>query len=168
LSLRRRSADALDFKANLLYQSWWLSPDGQYLQDSQLLKEALIFHREAYALRKNWAFSATRQALIYSQQATLNKDFDRWFVEAHRLGLYETSLARSLMVIGVQNWERLTEPQHILVLDFIRTSIEQKSNSPELIALFLQQYNLYNHVCSALPSTIRRDRVCETDALNST
>jgi len=161
LSLRSNSADALDLKADLLYQSWWLSPDAQFLPDSALLQNALELHAEADKYRLGWAFSAARRALIYSNQGNLDNDFDKWFVESHRLGLYEQSLSRSLMILSLQNWKRLTETQKVIALDFIRTSIEQKPNSPERIALLLQKYAQYDDVCHRLRSTPRKDRVCQ-------
>ena len=161
LNLRRNAADALDFKANLLYQSWVLSPDGQYLDDSRLLQEALRFHDEALQLRQGWAFSAARLALIYSHQATLDHNFDRWFIEAHRLGLYETSIARSLMIIGLSNWARLSDQQKDLTIDFARTSIEQKANSTAKLIALLDGYRKRREVCDMLADTPRKIKVCE-------
>jgi hypothetical protein len=161
LRFRRNSADALDFKANLLYQSWWLSPDGQYLQVSQLLQNALLLHEEAQAHRKGWAFSAARMALIYSHQAELDSNFHRWFIESHRLGLYETTIARSLMVVGLQNWEKLSESQQSLTMDFIRASIEQKANSAQAMVILLDGYQLRQEACEALPNTPRKIAVCK-------
>jgi hypothetical protein len=161
LRFRRNSADALDFKANLLYQSWWLSPDGQYLQDSQLLQNALLLHEEAQAHRKSWVFSAARMALIYSHQAELDSNFHRWFIESYRLGLYETTIARSLMVVGLQNWEKLLESQQSLTMDFIRASIEQKANSAQAMVILLDGYQLRQEACEALPNTPRKIAVCK-------
>jgi hypothetical protein len=161
LRFRRNSADALDFKANLLYQSWWLSPDGQYLQDSQLLQNALLLHEEAQAHRKSWAFSAARMALIYSHQAELDSNFHQWFIESHRLGLYETTIARSLMVVGMQNWAKLSESQQSLTMDFIRASIEQKANSAQAMVILLDGYQLRKEACEALPNTPRKIAVCK-------
>ena len=161
LRFRRNSADALDFKANLLYQSWWLSPDGQYLQDSQLLQKALLLHEEAQTHRKGWAFSAARMALIYSHQAELDANFHRWFIESHRLGLYETTIARSLMVVGLQNWQKLSESQQSLTMDFIRVSIEQKANSAQSMIILLDNYGKREVVCRTLPITPRKLGVCD-------
>lgn len=161
LELRRSAADALDFKANLLYQSWWLSPDGQYLDDSLLLQQALLLHLEALEIRRGWAFSAARLALIHSHQAKLDDNFDQWFTEAHRLGLYETSIARSLMVIGLSNWARLSEQQKSLTIDFARASIEQKANSTAKMTAFLDGYQKRWEVCNSLADTPRKIKVCE-------
>lgn len=161
LNLRRTAADPLDFKANLLYQSWWLSPDGQYLQDSDLLQGAVRLHGEAQKLRQGWAFSAARLALIYSHQAKLDRNFDRWFVESHRLGLYETKIARSLMIIGLRNWERLTNLQQNLTMDFVRTSIEQKTNKPKVMIMLLNHYKMHRKACDTLPDTQRKIAVCQ-------
>jgi len=160
LQWRRDSSDALDFKANLLFQSWWLSPDAQYLDDSALLQEAVNLHYEASALRQGWVFSSARLALIYSQQANLGKQFDHWFAESHRLGLYEARVARSLMVLGLQQWSRLTKKNQALTTEFIQASIEQKSNSPDMISSILDQYQRRQEVCSALQSTPRMIKVC--------
>jgi hypothetical protein len=159
--LRRDAADALDFKADLLYQSWLLSPDAQYLDDSHLLQEALRFHYEALEIRLGWSFSAARLALIYSHQAKLDHNFDRWFVEAHRLGLYETAIARSLMTIGLSNWTRLSGQQKSLTIDFVRTSIEQKANSTAKMKLLLDRYKKRHEACSILAATPRKIKVCE-------
>ena len=161
LKLRRNAADPLDFKADLLYQSWWLSPDGQYLQGSYLLQSAVRVHQEAQKLRQGWAFSAARLALIYSNQSTLDRNFDRWFAESHRLGLYETKIARSLMVIGLRNWERLSDQQKKLSMDFVRTSIEQKANSAAMMIALLDRYQKRQIVCITLANTPRKIKVCE-------
>ncbi len=161
LSWRAKNADALDFKANLLYQSWVLSPDGQYLQESDLLQEAVQLHNEALKYRSGWAFSAARLALIYSHQAQLDTHFNAWFTEAHRLGLYETSIAKSLMLMGLENWQKLTQLQRQRVLEFVQVSIEQKSNSADKIKLILKHYNKWQKVCRSLHVSQRMMNVCE-------
>jgi len=161
LSLRKTHSDALDFKADLLYQSWWLSPDGQFLHQSSLLKQAVALHLKAYELRKDWSFSAARLALIYSHQSKLDKKFDYWFTQAHRLGIYETSIARSLMTVGLTHWEQLSKQQKALTMDFIRTSIEQKANSAKAMAILLDRYRKRGHVCRSLPNTSRKKSMCE-------
>lgn len=161
LTWRASHADSLDFKANLLYKSWILSPDGQYLSDSKLLQDALLLHGEAQKYRKNWVFSAARQALIYSHQPALDSNFGQWFEESHRLGLYETSVAHTLMSIGLQNWRRLSERQKSLTLEFVRTSIEQKSNSPQAMKSVLDRYQKRREVCEALLDTDRKMIVCD-------
>ena len=161
LNIRRASANSLDLKADLLYQSWWLSPDGQYFQQSKLLQTAADLHIEASNLRNDWAFSVARLALIYSHQANLDENFAQWFLESHRLGLYETSIARSLMTIGLQNWEQLSVSQKRLTIDFARTSIEQKVNSPQMMILILDRYRRRNEVCNSLPDTPRKIKVCQ-------
>ena len=160
LSLRRDAADTLDFKANLLYQSWWLSPDGQYFQNSRLLQDAVLLHKEAQLLRQGWAFSSARLTLIYSHQAKLDINFNQWFVESHRLGLYETTIARSLMIVGLRNWDRLSALQRNLTMDFVRTSIEQKANSAAMMIRVLDKYQRRGEVCDALLNTARKTRVC--------
>jgi hypothetical protein len=158
---RRNSAEALDLKADLLYQSWWLSPDGQYFQQSTLLKTAATLHLQALSIRKDWAFSVARLALIYSHQSTLDDRFERWFFESHRLGLYETTIARSLMTIGFQYWPQLSASQRRLTMDFTRVSIEQKANSAESMITFLDSYGKREEVCRTLSNTPRKLRVCE-------
>lgn len=167
LSLRRSTADALDLKGDLLYQSWWLSPDGQYLQDSRLLQNAVALHVEAQEQRAGWAFSAARLALIYSHQSKLDFNFDEWFVESHRLGLYETTVARSLMIVGLQNWGRLSTQQQKLTMDFVRTSIEQKANSPEMMIMLLDRYKMRHKACGTFPDTQRKINVCQGGFDNS-
>lgn len=162
LKLRRNAADPLDFKANLLYQSWWLSPDGQYLQNSNLLQGAVRLHEEAQKLRQGWAFSAARLALIYSHQSILDRNFDRWFTESHRLGLYETKIARSLMIIGLRNWAHLSDQQKNLTMDFVRTSIEQKANSAAMMIALLDRYQKRPEVCNVLTDSPRKIKVCES------
>ena len=161
LMLRRGSANALDFKADLQYQSWWLSPDGQYLQDSDLLQNAVTLHMEAQNYRKDWSFSAARLALIYSNQRRLDKRFARWFAQAHRLGLYETTIARSLMVVGLNNWAQLSEAQKRMTQDFVAASIEQKANSPTMMRSVLDSYQLRDVVCASLLNTTRKTKVCQ-------
>ncbi len=161
LKWRRNQVNALDFKANLLYQYWWLSPDAQYLDQSSLLQNAVRLHIEASSLRRNWSYSAARLTLIHSHQSRLDKRFDKWFAESHRLGLYETSIARSLMSIGLQQWRQLSDQQKSYTIDFIRISIEQKSNSPESIALILDRHNMRADVCiSMIEKTLRAEKVC--------
>lgn len=160
LDLRDTHADALDFKADLLYRSWWLSPDGQYLSQSSFLQQAAALHLTALETRQGWAFSSARLALIYSHQSKLDERFEHWFAEAHRLGLYETRVARSLMIIGLQNWTSLSVNQQELTMDFIRASIEQKPNSPQWIARVLDRYQKRNDVCDFLPDTARKLKAC--------
>lgn len=161
LTWRRSHADALDFKADLLYRSWWLSPDGQYLDQSALLQRAVRLHKEALNLRRNWSYSSARLALIYSHQAKLGKEFDKWFLETHRLGLYETSIAKSLMTIGLQKWSQLNKRQQDYTMDFIRVSIEQKANSPEAMAILLDRYKKRAEICLNMPNkTPRAIAVC--------
>lgn len=160
IELRGQSANSLDFKADLLYQSWWLSPDAQYLEDSKLLHAALKYHQQAWQIRPNWAFSAARVALIYSHGSRLDKSFDQWFSLTHYLGLYETKVARSMMKIGLLNWPRLTVKQQELTVDFIRASIEQKSNSTATISTLLSKHGRLESVCLTLKNTERKREVC--------
>lgn len=160
LSVRSSHADALDLKADLLYQSWWLSPDGQYLHQSNYLKEAAKLHFRSLNIRKNWSFSTSRLALIYSHQTELDEQFDYWYSKSHRLGLYETSIARSLMQLGLQNWQRLTVDQRSKTMDFVRVSIEQKVNSPQSMAKLLNHYQKREYACRELPDSPRKNRVC--------
>ncbi len=161
LTLRQASARSLDFKADLLYQSWVLSPDGQYFHQSDLLQRAAEIHIDALSLRHDWAYSTARLALIYSHQRSFDTEFDRWFHEAHRLGLYETRIARELMNVGLQHWLRLTEAQQELTLDFVRASIEQKANSQQAMIQLLDRYNRRGEACARLPGTPRKELVCE-------
>ena len=161
LRLRRSAVDPLDFKANLLYQSWWLSPDGQYLQASRLLQDAVRLHMEAQEHRAGWAFSAARLALIYSHQRKLDLKFDEWFVESHRLGLYETKIARSLMILGLRNWARLSTQQQSITMDFVGASIEQKANSPRAMIWLLNHFEIRGKACDTLPDTLRKITVCQ-------
>lgn len=162
LSFRRAHADALDLKADLLYQSWWLSPDGQYLHQSDYLQEAVKLHRSALEVREGWAFAISRLALIHSHQQELDDKFNHWYSESHRLGLYETSIARSLMIVGLQNWQRLTVDQRTITMDFIRVSIEQKANSPKYMARLLDRYQKLKYTCSELPDSTRKIMMCTT------
>ncbi|MBX2847019.1 MAG: hypothetical protein KTR16_01765 [Acidiferrobacterales bacterium] len=157
----RKTADFLDFRGDLAYQSWWLSPDGQYFPDSDLLQKAVENHLEALELRQGWSYSTARLALIYSNQAVLDENFEYWFTEAHRLGLYETSIAYSLMVVGLRNWERLNPKLRALTLDFVHTSIEQKSNSPKRLKIVLETFGKHEFVCSTISDTWRKNQVCE-------
>jgi hypothetical protein len=100
-------------------------------------------------------------ALIYSHQAKLDVNFERWFAESHRLGLYETTIARSLMIVGLQNWKRLSGPQRRITMDFIRTSIEQKANSAEAMIILLDSHQKRFDACNTLPDTPRKIKVCE-------
>jgi len=160
LQWRRSAADALDFKADLLYQAWWLSPDAQYLNESSLLRDAVSLHEEAAKLRQNWSFSTARLALIHAQQANLTNVFDYWFAESHRLGLYETRIARASMLLGLENWSRLNQANRKRTLDFIAASVEQKANSTAMMVAVLDQYHQRENVCRVLPSTPRLSKVC--------
>lgn len=160
LSKRGTHTDALDLKADLLYQLWWISPDGQYLQQSTYLQEALKLHLRSKRYRGDWAYVAARIALIYSQQAFLDEKFSYWFAESHRLGLYETAIARTLAELGLQHWALLTNEQRKFTADYIRVSIEQKVNSPMSMALMLNKYQKHEDLCLELPSTARKDQVC--------
>lgn len=162
LNIRSSHADALDFKADLLYQSWWLSPDGQYLHQSHYLQEAVKLHLGSLDIRKGWSFAISRLALIHSYQVDLDKKFDHWYSESHRLGLYETSIARSLMELGLQNWSRLTVDQRSITMDFVRVSIEQKVNSPQSIAKLLNHYQKREFACRELPDSPRKNTMCKT------
>lgn len=161
LMLRGTSANALDFKADMLYQSWWLSPDGQYLNSSKLLQGAESLHFEASKIRKNWSFSVARLALIHSQQRSLEDGFGEWFSKAHQLGVYETRVARSMMLVGLKNWSKLTDQQRTLTVEFVQASIEQKANSPEFIRGVLLRHDKLDFLCSTLNKTARVDAVCK-------
>lgn len=160
LAVRGSYADALDLKADLLYKSWWLSPDGQYLHQSDYLQEAVRLHLRALKVRKGWVFAISRLALIHSHQQVLDEKFHHWFFESHRLGLNETLIARSLMEVGLLNWERLTYDQRTITLDFIRVSIEQKANSPQSISMVLRRYQKREYVCRELPDSPRKITMC--------
>jgi len=160
LKLRASHTDALDFKADLLYQLWWLSPDGQYLHQSDHLQKALKLHLRSNDYRINWAYSAARVALIYSHQPNLDEKFEYWFAKSHRIGLYETAIARSLGELGLQHWPFLTDDQRKLTKDYIRVSIEQKANSPMSMALLLSRYKKHKSICFELPSSVRKDQMC--------
>lgn len=161
LALRRSSANTLDLKADLLYQSWWVSPDAQYFNESHLLRSAAALHLEANQHRKGWAFNAARLAVIYSHQRHLEQEFNYWFSESHRLGLYETKVARSMMILGLQHWSQLTPVQQSMTSDFIRTSVEQKSNSLGFISSLLNQHKKREYVCSSSDKTTRMTKMCE-------
>lgn len=161
LGLRGSHANALDLKADLLYQSWWLSPDGQYLDSSDYLQEAVEHHLNSLKIRQGWVFAISRLALIHSHQQELDEKFDYWFAQSHRLGLYETRVARSLMEVGLQNWHRITVDQQVVAMDFIRVSIEQKSNSPQYIAKLLQRYQKQEFICRELAYSPRKKMMCD-------
>ncbi len=160
LGWRARHVDALDFKGDLFYQSWLISSDGRYVSDSELLQQAISHHVKALSIRKNWVFSFARLALIYSHQVELDSQFDYWFRESHRLGVNETEVARSLMMVGLKNWKKLSNDQRSLTMDFIEASIEKKSISIRWLSELLQFYELYSRVCAEFRSTPRKDQVC--------
>ncbi|RBP52943.1 hypothetical protein DFR28_101327 [Arenicella xantha] len=160
LRWREQYADALDLKGDLLYQSWWLSPDGQYLEQSTLLQTAAMLHERALLIRQNWSFSVARLALIYSNQKKLGDEFSLWFSEAHRLGLNETRVAYSMMQIGLHHWPVLSGQQRQQTTDFTRISIEQKANSTKVIRALLSGYGQLDFMCSELPVTKRMQEVC--------
>jgi len=157
----RKTADFLDFRGELAYQSWWLSPDGQYFQDSPTLQKAVEYHIEALELRQGWSYSTARLALIYSNQAILDENFEYWITEAHRLGLYEASIAYSLMIVGLLNWDKLSPKLRDITVDFIHTSIEQKSNSPKKLKTILEKFGKHEFVCSKIADTWRKMQVCD-------
>jgi len=147
---RPNSAEALDLKADLLYQSWWLSPDGQYFNSSTLLQAADATHKKALKRRKDWSFVIARLALIHAQKPTIDAEFDGWFTKAYELGRYETEIARSLMQIGLQAWPRLSPQQRQQTIEFTRISIEQKSNKPRDIRSILASSNALGLICVEL------------------
>ena len=160
LVLRPNSAKVIDFKADVLYQSWWISPDGQYLQDSTLLQTVVALHIKANKFRQGWAFNASRLAITYSHQRELKQNFDHWFSKSYQLGLYETQVARSMMFLGLENWNKLSATQKTMTLDFIRASIEQKSNSIKSILSVLEQYQQLEQICSPSKKTDRMKLLC--------
>jgi len=160
LAWRPNDSEALDLKANILYAHWWISPDGQYYQDSSLLQHANKFHLASLEVREVWSFGFARLALIHSQKALLDPQFESWFSRAYEVGRYETSIARSLMQVGLMNWNQLNEDQQNMTIEFIRLSIEQKANSPRFMKGVLQSYGKLEFVCSQLEYTERKDNVC--------
>lgn len=160
LSLRHNNPEALSLKANSLYAHWWISPDAQFYENSLLLQEADSLHRDSLKYRKLWSFGFSQLALIHVQKATLDSDFDQWFEAAYEIGRFETSIARSLMQVGMINWTRLTEKQRTLTLDYIRISIEQKANSPGYMRNVLRSYGQLEYVCGLLANTQRKTKVC--------
>jgi len=162
LDWRSSHADAIDLKADLLFQSWWLSPDGQYVHQSNLLQRAATLHLSSLEYRKDWVYSAARLAMIYSNQPELDKNFSYWFLKSHKLGLYETDVAKSLMHVGLTNWPRLNESQRSMTIDFVRTSIEQKSNSPNSMRQVLTGYAKLDYVCESIKLTSRAKEVCNS------
>jgi len=160
LQWRPSNTEAIDFKGDLLYRMWWLSPDGQYLMDSNLLKKAKQMHIKALSTRKNWPFTMARLALIYSHQPQLDENFNIWFSKSFDFGRYETQIARSMMRVGLENWLQLTSQQQTQTVEFIRLSIEQKVNQTRDIKQMLINFDKLQYVCSKLPISIRMQEVC--------
>ena len=159
---RPNSAEALDLKADVLYQSWWLSPDGQYFNSSKLLQAADATHRKALNIRKDWSFVIARLALIHAQKPAIDAEFETWFAKAYQLGRYETEIARSMMQIGLQAWPRLNPQQRQQTIEFTRISIEQKANSSKFIRALLSDYEQLDFICNELPRSKRMKKVCQS------
>lgn len=159
---RPNSAEALDLKADLLYQSWWLSPDGQYFNSSKLLQAADATHKKALIIRKDWSFVIARLALIHAQKPEIDAEFEIWFAKAYELGRYETEIARSMMQIGLQAWSKLNQKQRQQTIEFTRISIEQKINSSKFIQKLLADYGQLEFMCNELPSSRRMQNVCQS------
>lgn len=160
LDWRGTHVDALDLKADILYQSWWLSPDAQYFEQSLILQDAARIHKLGLTIRKNWSYSTARLALIYSHEKKLGKEFDRWFVASFQQGLYETDLARLLMGVGLENWKRLSTRQRSITIEFAIVSIEQKANSLRNIRKLLIAHKQLDSVCKETGKTVRSRSVC--------
>ena len=160
LKWRNTNVEALDLKARVLYQSWWLYPDGQYVYQSKKLQSAIELHKLELKIRRDWSYSAAQLALIYSHQPTVNDDFHYWFSESYRLGRYETGIARSMMNVAFKKWGELNDMQKDQTLEFVRISIEQKANSHIYMKEVLLSYDQFEYVCSILEETPRKNKVC--------
>ena len=160
LSWRRDNAQTLDLKAVLLYQQWWLSPDAQFFNQSELLRNAEKYHLEALKLRQDWSFTYAQLVFIHSNKRKLDDEFAFWFSKAFEFGRYETAVARSVMEVGFRYWAQLNQSQKDMTIEFARISIEQKSNSPQLMKDIFTQYGLIKLVCEKIEATERKNKVC--------
>ena len=160
LKWRRDNAQALDLKATLLYQQWWLSPDAQFFSESKLLRDAEKYHLDALKLRHDWSFTLAQLALIHSNKEALDNDFSHWFSKAYEFGRYETVIARTLMEVGLRFWSQLNQSQKEMTLEFARISIEIKSNSSQAMKALLIQYGQLAFICNHTKRTERQGRVC--------
>ena len=160
LRWRKANVEALDLKARVFYQSWWFYPDGQYIHQSKKLQSAIDLHKLELTIRRDWSYSAAQLALIYSHQPTINDDFSYWFAESYRLGRYEAGIARSMMNVGFIKWAELNDEQKLQMIEFVRLSIEQKSNSSAYMRVVLDEYNKRSYMCEKLDRTPRVSAIC--------
>jgi len=160
LAWRSTASEPLDLKANSLYGQWWVSPDAQFYEESKLLQEANNLIIESLINRKTWSFGYSQLALIHSQKKVLDSEFSQWFAKAYEVGRYETSIARSLMQVGLINWGKITVEEREMTIEFIRISIEQKANSPRFMRKVLLSYGRLDYICNLLMDTERKDKVC--------
>ena len=158
---RSRASNTLDFKGDLLYSYWTKYPDGGQLNDSRLLRQALESHGEAAKIRKNWSYSVAKMAVLYSYDNVNNESFRYWYSEAHRLGLYESPIARSMMVLGLENWEELDSKFRSMTSNFTRVVLEHKNNSVSAIKSMVAPYPAFYEVCDSLPRSNKMISVCE-------
>ena len=163
LKWRKSNAQALDFKATLLYQQWWLSPDAQFFSESKQLREAEKYHLDALKLRHDWSFTLAQLALIHSNKDVLDDQFAYWFSKAYEFGRYEAVIGRSLMEVGLRFWSQLNQSQKEMTVEFTRISIEQKSNSPRAMKVLLTQYGQLAFICSNTKPTERQEKVCDDE-----
>jgi len=160
LSWSENNAKALDLIGDLLYQQWWIFPDGQYLQNSELLQRAEVVQLKASKLRPKWAFSAAHLMMLYSQQEAIESDFSYWFERSYELGRYETSISLLIMQVGLEKWSRLTKDQKIKTVDATRISIEKRGNKPREIRAYLKRKKKLEYICEQLADTKRKELTC--------
>ncbi len=163
LTWRSSHVDAIDLKADIFYQIWWLFPDAQYYEESSLLQSSIKLHESGLLIRKNWSYSQARMALIFSHGRELGPEFDRWFKSTHKIALYEAGLARSMMTVGLANWPRLSRSQQQITVEFIVASIEQKSNSLSDLKAELTVHKKLGLVCENTGNTERSSQLCAPD-----
>ena len=160
LQWRANSAEALDLKAEVLYQYWWLSPDGQYYSDSSLLQQADHLHKQALKYRNDWSFTLARLAFIHANKPHLDEEFNTWFKRAYELGRYETKIAYSMMLLGFDYWDQFDAIQRQQTIEFARISIEQKANKLTHLKAVFMRHQQWHFICQTLPSTERKETLC--------
>jgi hypothetical protein len=160
LSWQSSNAKALDYKGYLLSQRWLFQPDSPFFSKSSILQSAEALHNKALVYREDWPYSYISLMELYSHEQALAANFYTAFDGAYETGKYERATALALMKMGALKWQELPEQYKNRTIELSHLSLMQKSNNPNELAVILKRQGLLVEVCSAMPESSRKPRMC--------
>jgi len=161
ISYTPENAELLELKARILYQRALLNglmvnqPLSQPVEND--LRSALALHRQASALRPQWAYSWANLDLMKAWLGEFDQEWLFSVEQAKETGPWELSANLAVSESALLDWRNLPSSSQSLALAAMERALLHK---PRAVRHLLIHYKLLYPICASLPQSKEQKQVC--------